>query len=71
MLAAVTSAITTVISWVGTVITALTGSEGAFADLLPLFAIGIAISAVLLGICYAPFKRELELTSPLIAGNSL
>lgn len=50
MLAAVTSAISTVIGWVGTVITALTGSEGALADLLPLFAIGIAISAVLLGV---------------------
>ena len=50
MLAAVTSAITTVITWVGTVITALTGASGALAELLPLFAIGIAISAVLLGI---------------------
>ena len=50
MLAAVTSAITQVITWVGTVITALTDSEGALYSLLPLFAIGIAISAVLLGI---------------------
>lgn len=50
MLAAVTSAISTVIGWVGTVITALTGSEGALADLLPLFAIGIAVSGVLLGV---------------------
>ena len=50
MLAAVTSAISTVITWVGTVITALTGAQGALAALLPLFAIGIAISAVLLGI---------------------
>lgn len=50
MLAAVTSAISDVIGWVGTVITALTGSGGALAPLLPLFAIGIAISAVLLGI---------------------
>lgn len=49
MIAAVTSAISTVITWVGTVISALTG-EGALADLLPLFAIGIAISAVLLGV---------------------
>ena len=49
MLAAVTSAITTVISWVGSVITALTDSSGDLYDLLPLFAIGIAISAVLLG----------------------
>lgn len=50
MLAAVTDAISTVITWVGTVITALTGSTGALNALLPLFAIGIAISAVLLGV---------------------
>lgn len=48
MLAAVTTAISDVIGWVGTVITGLT--SGDLADLLPLFAIGIAISAVLLGI---------------------
>lgn len=50
MLAAVTDAITTVITWVGTVITSLTTSSGALYSLLPLFAIGIAISAVLLGV---------------------
>lgn len=50
MLQAVTDAISTVISWVGTVITALTGTSGALNALLPLFAIGIAISAVLLGV---------------------
>lgn len=50
MLNAVTSAISTIITWVGTVITALTTSSGELADLLPLFAIGIGISAVLLGI---------------------
>lgn len=50
MLDAVTSAMTQVLTWVGTVITALTGSSGALNALLPLFAIGIAISAVLLGI---------------------
>ena len=48
MLAAVTSAISDVIGWVGTVITGLV--SGDLADLLPLFAIGIAVSAVLLGI---------------------
>lgn len=56
MLDAVTEAISTVISWVGTVITALTGTNGALAALLPLFAIGIAISAVLLGKLYAEVK---------------
>ena len=50
MLSAVTSGISTVISWIGTVITALVGENGALSDLLPLFAIGIAISAILLGI---------------------
>lgn len=50
MLAAVTSGITSVIGWVGDVIEALTDSSGSLYSLLPLFAIGIAISAVLLGI---------------------
>lgn len=50
MIEAVTSAIGNVISWCGQVITALTSSSGALYALLPLFAIGIAISAVLLGI---------------------
>lgn len=50
MLSAVTSGLTTVIGWVGTVITAITGENGALAPLLPLFAIGIAISVVFLGI---------------------
>lgn len=50
MLSAVTSAITSVLEWVATVINALTDTEGQLAALLPLFAIGIAISAVLLGI---------------------
>lgn len=50
MVSAVTEALTTVIGWVGTVITALTGAEGQLAGLLPLFAIGVAISALLLGV---------------------
>lgn len=50
MIAAVTTALGTVISWCGTVITALTGTTGALAPLLPLFAVGIAISALLFGI---------------------
>lgn len=47
MMDAVTSALTTVIQWMGTVLTALTTSTGALYQLLPLFAIGIAISAFL------------------------
>ena len=50
MLEAVTTGLTTVIGWVGTVITAITGSEGALNELLPLFAVGISISALLLGV---------------------
>lgn len=50
MLTAVTSAITTVISWVGTVVDSLVTTDGQLAELLPLFAIGVAISAILLGI---------------------
>ncbi len=53
MLAAVTSGITTVLGWIGEVIDALvTGGStpGALNGLLPLFAIGIAISAILLGV---------------------
>lgn len=50
MLEAVTSGIGTVISWVGTVIDALLTTEGAMAELLPLFAIGVAISGILLAV---------------------
>lgn len=50
MLDAVTSGISTVITWVGSVITALTSSTGALNSLLPLFAVGIAVSAILLGV---------------------
>lgn len=50
MLEAVTNALGTVISWVGTVVTALTGADGDLAPLLPLLAIGVAISALMLGV---------------------
>lgn len=56
MIAAVTEALSTVISWIGTVVTSLVtaGGEGTAAGalypLLGLFAIGIAISGVLLSI---------------------
>ena len=48
MLDAVTTGLTTVIGWIGTVVTSVT--SGALKDLLPLFAIGIAISVVFLGV---------------------
>lgn len=50
MLEAVTSGIGTVIGWVGTVVDALIGETAELSALLPLFAIGVAISAILLGI---------------------
>lgn len=50
MTAAVTAALSTVIGWVGTVVTALTGEAGQLAALLPLLAIGIAVSALMLGV---------------------
>lgn len=50
MLEAVSSGITTVIGWVGDVVNALVTEAGALNELLPLFAIGVAISAILLGV---------------------
>lgn len=47
MIDAVTSALTTVIMWVGTVVTALL--SGGLTELMPLLAIGIACSAFLFG----------------------
>lgn len=49
MLNAVTTAVSTVIGWVGTVVTSLTGESGELAQLLPLFAIGVACSAFMFG----------------------
>lgn len=49
MLAAVTDGIGTVIAWISTVIYALL-ENGDLAPLLPLFAVGVAISAILLGV---------------------
>lgn len=49
MLGHVTDGIGTVIDWIGTVLTAIVGG-GALSDLAPLFAIGISISAIMLGI---------------------
>lgn len=46
MLDAITTALTTVITWFGTVITSVTSSSGALAPLLPVFAIGIAVTIV-------------------------
>lgn len=50
MMEAVTSALTTVIDWVGTVVSALVTADGKLSALLPLLAVGIAISALMLGV---------------------
>lgn len=50
MLEAVTTALTTVISWVGTVVSEVTGTDGKLKELLPLLAVGIAVSALMLGV---------------------
>lgn len=50
MIEEVTSALSTVIEWVGTVVSALTSTDGKLSALLPLMAIGIAISALMLGV---------------------
>lgn len=50
MLEAVTTSLTTVISWVGDVVSALVSTDGELSALLPLMAIGISISALMLGI---------------------
>lgn len=47
MLTAVSNALTQMIEWIGTVIGSLTTEGGALASLLPLFAIGIAVSLVM------------------------
>lgn len=50
MIEQVSTALTTVISWCGDVISALTTEAGDLSALLPLWAIGVAISALLLGV---------------------
>jgi len=50
LMSAVTSALGTVITWIGTVLDALLTSEGALYALLPLLGVGIAISALMLSI---------------------
>lgn len=48
MLEAVTTSLTSVLSWFGEVIKSLTTSDGALNALLPLFAVGIGVSLVMI-----------------------
>ncbi len=50
LLDAVTDALADVIDWVSTVVTSLVGADGALKDLLPLLAVGVAVSALMLGV---------------------
>lgn len=50
MLAAVGEALTTVIQWCGTVVSAVVSESGQLNELLPLWAVGISISGLMLGI---------------------
>ena len=50
MWAAVRNAFTSMITLVGEFMSALTGENGALAGLLPLFAIGIAISLIMVAV---------------------
>lgn len=48
MIAAVTSSLTTVVEWIGTVLTAITSENGALAPVFPLLCVGISVSIVML-----------------------
>lgn len=50
LMTSVTTALGDVIGWVGTVVTALVGENGALKELLPLLAVGVAVSALMLGV---------------------
>lgn len=50
MLAAISNGVTTVISYVGNVITAITGSSGQWKDLLPVIGLGIGVMFVMFAI---------------------
>lgn len=50
MLEAVTSSLGTVVGWVGTVVDALVQTDGQLSPLLPLMAVGIGVSALMLGV---------------------
>lgn len=50
MITAVTNGLTSVIGWVGTIIDSMVGEAAELGELLPLFAIGISISVIFLGV---------------------
>lgn len=50
MLEAVGSGVTTVIGWIANVVDSMVTTDGPLSSLLPLFAIGISVSGIMLGI---------------------
>lgn len=50
MLATIGTTLTSVIGWVGSVVTALFGESGALADLAPLIYIGVGVTLLLFGV---------------------
>lgn len=50
MLEAIGAAVPEVIGWIGDVLTAMTGTDGVLKDLLPIFAIGVAVTGVVFGV---------------------
>lgn len=50
MLESITSALTSVIGWIGTTVDAFVTTDGALQPLLPLVAVGCAVSAFMLGV---------------------
>lgn len=48
MLANIGTALTEVIGWIGEVLTAITGADGALKDLFPILAVGIGVSIVMM-----------------------
>lgn len=50
MLEAIGTGVTQVITWIGSVISAIVGTSGAFNALLPVIGIGIGASVIFLGV---------------------
>ncbi len=70
MWAAIQTAFTSFIGMVGELVTALTDAQGSLSGLLPLFAIGIAISIFMVGLtlgCWGQLNR----IEPVEAGCAL
>lgn len=50
MVATITTGVTNVITWMGQVVSAIFGTDGALADLLPIIGIAVAISLLAFGV---------------------